>query len=96
VDEDLMNGVASSPRTLQPYLMDTTEVKKKVEKWRKNLLFQENVRELPVFLYINRCSMCLVHVLFTTTTSENYDWKAVFFNRYVLQIFYLVWIIYVS
>jgi len=32
VDEDLMNVVASRPRTLQPYVMETTEVKENLEK----------------------------------------------------------------
>jgi hypothetical protein len=29
VDDDLMNEVASKPSTLQPYVMETTEVQKK-------------------------------------------------------------------
>jgi len=32
VDDDLMNEVASKPSTLQPYVMETTEVQKKIGK----------------------------------------------------------------
>jgi hypothetical protein len=32
VDEDLMNQVAAGPRKLQPYVMETTELKENLEK----------------------------------------------------------------
>jgi hypothetical protein len=37
VDEDLMNQVASVPRLLQPYVMETTEVKDNLAKYKKAL-----------------------------------------------------------
>jgi hypothetical protein len=41
VDEDLMNQEESGPRMLQPYIMETTEVKENLAK--KGLIFQEIV-----------------------------------------------------
>jgi len=35
VDEDLLNEVASRPKTLQPYVMETTEVKENLEMKKK-------------------------------------------------------------
>jgi hypothetical protein len=37
VDEDLTNQVASGPRKLQRYVVETTEVKQNLAKWKKTL-----------------------------------------------------------
>jgi hypothetical protein len=43
VDEDLMNQEESGPRMLQPYIMETTEVK---ENLAKKALFSRKLSEI--------------------------------------------------
>jgi hypothetical protein len=48
-----MNEVTSRPRTLQPYVMEITEVKKKTSE-KKILICQEIFREIADFTLKNR------------------------------------------
>jgi hypothetical protein len=43
VDEDLINQVTSGPRMLQTYVMETTEEKENMAKFKKGVICQEMV-----------------------------------------------------
>jgi len=54
-----MNEVASRPRKLQPYVVESTELKENLEKWKWSFLPGKCLRPFCVTLQ-NRCSVCLV------------------------------------